>query len=366
MLSEGTAPEAVTQQDALRISEAVNKYRTESGKSLNYIARAISWAPSSLSQFLKSKYAGDWQQLALDLDRWLDDQLKHEATAERPAFIWTEVAKEILTIADAASRMRSIGLVYGKDSSGIGKTMALQAIHAEKPGSILVTAQKAAASPTAFFRAVAAQIEDIPTLCSHNETFRLICGKLKDTPRLLIIDQVHSLCDSPDDKVFFELMDLYDHTHAPQLWCGTSDIFQYFNRRIDKGRETLAQIRRRIRPKRDLMLRMSGDGSGGRGEPLVSVQKVREMFAKNRIRLSSDAVNYLMRILTIPDSGAVATCVDLVQMATILGEAPGANVTLLTAAHLRSAQTFLLQPEAVRLLDAQMEEEASRPIAKLA
>jgi hypothetical protein len=365
LIREGTAAEAITQELATAVGQAVNKYRVESGHSLNGIARAIGWSVTPLSTFLKGRYAGDWQALAIDLDTWLEDQKKHDAMPRPATFVWTQVAREILTIADAAIHLRKIGLVYGPDSSGIGKTMTLQAIHQEKPGSVMVTAEKAKSSPSAFFRSIAEQM-DIPKVWQLGDIFDEVVRQFKGTPRLLLIDQVHSLCDSPDDRVFFMLMDLYDATNSPQLWCGTADIVAYFTRRITKGRETLAQIRRRIRPIRDLMARTRGAGGGGTGggEPLYSVQEVREVFARNKIRLSSDAIRYLMRLANLPDCGGLGTCVDLVQMATLVGIQNGAE--LLTAEHLRGAMVFLIQPEGVQLLDARMDEEDVRPVAKLA
>lgn len=366
MFPEGTKPEAVTQETAAEVVKKVGAYRDRTGRTYASIARSIGVASSTLSAVLKGSYPGRWQEVILDLDRWLDGEVKHEAAPKPAEFVMTTVAQEIMTIADAACTLRTIGLVYGPDSSGIGKTITLRAIAAEKPGSLLITIAKprsARSSPSGILRQIADAMHLKGAYGSGigSYLFEHIVEKLKDTPRLLMIDQIHSLCDvRPDDAPFFTLMDLYDATNSPQLWCGTRDIVAYLNRRIGQGKETLAQIRRRICPQRDLMARTRGDG----GDPLYTLDEIRQVFAKNKIRLAPDAAQYLMRLANVPDSGALGMCVNLVRMATILVERKGA--TVLTAEHLRQAFRFLVADEACQLVEAQMDQERQRPLAKLA
>lgn len=95
------------------------------------------------------------------------------------------------------------------------------------------------------------------------------------------------------------------------------------NRGKGRGDESLAQIRSRITYVRDLMQRTAKPEDGGRGDPLVSVEKVREMFAKNKVRVTPDAIRFLWSIACLPDSGSLRTCANIVLIATITAEQLG-------------------------------------------
>jgi len=101
-----------------------------------------------------------------------------------------------------------------------------------------------------LLRAIARQMRI--TEGSRRLLYYRIKEALSGTPRLLIVDQIHNLCGACDDRALYVLADLHDATHAPQLWCGTTDVVAYLDRGQAKGREPLSQIRRRIGICRDL------------------------------------------------------------------------------------------------------------------
>jgi hypothetical protein len=121
---------------------------------------------------------------------------------------------------------------------------------------------------------------------------------------------------------------------------GTQDIVAYLNRGQAKGKETLAQIRRRIGIRRDLMERTRGGGDGGKGQPLYTIEEIRKVFARNRMRLTPDAARYLWMLANLPDAGALGTCKNVVVIATTVGELKGAAA--LTADMLRAAHRELV------------------------
>lgn len=363
MLAEGTPAENVTKEQAEQVIRNVEAYRTHAGLSTTKIGRAIGYGASTISQVLHWKYNGDWQEVIVDLDRWLEEQIKRDNAPRATDFVWTRVAQEIKTVADAAVTLRTIGLVYGPTTSGIGKTMALEAIAAEKAGSIMITIEKVAANPSGLLRAIAAELRLSQGNPSNAWTFARIKDVLKDTPRLLIIDQIHNLCGGKDDKAFFILADLHDATGAPQLWCGTSDIVAYLDSGQAKGKETQAQIRRRIGISRDLMDRTrEGGGAGGHGEPLYSIDEIRRVFGRNKMRLAPDAASYLCRLANLPDSGALGACKNLVVMATTVHAKSGA--TILTADMLRAVHPLLVNRRAFELLESRLKLDERRPLAK--
>lgn len=357
MIADTVEAKDVTREQAQPVLDAINAFVERTQCSRGYIARAIGSSPPVISQVLNSRYLGDWQKIVIKLDRFLEEEAKRETAPRSTTFVWTRVAQEIKTVADSASTMKRIMLVYGPDTSGIGKTMALQAIHAEKPGAVLVTIEKAHANPFSMLQTIARGLREDPAGNSAQIYYR-IKSKLLGSPRLLMIDQIHNLCGCKDDKPFFMLCDLWDATRSPQLWCGTTDIVEYLHRGQAKGKETLAQVRRRIALWRDLLARTrDGGGDSGDGEPLYTVDEIKKIFARNKMRLAPDAAQYLCALACLPDAGALGTCQNIVDLATLVHGGPaGAGQTVLTLAMIRAAHKSLLDAPAFRLVERKMDE----------
>ena len=232
------------------------------------------------------------------------------------------MAQQIKAVAGYCVDKRTIGLVYGPDTSGIGKTMSLQAIHQEigPRQSALVTIDKVDSNPTGVLSKLcqALHIQDRQT---NKMKFDRIVATLKGRKHLLLIDQIHNLRFAKDDKPFYILTDLYDATQSAQLWCGTADLVTYLNKQRQRQHdESLAQIRRRIFPRVDLMEMLESGGSDGKGQPLATIDQVREMFARNKLKLSASATRFIMGLINTPDEGGIGTCVRLVEYATMLAE----------------------------------------------
>lgn len=355
---------AVTDEQQVQVTEAVRAYCLRVGRKHAQVARAIGVSAAVVSQVLSRTYKGDWQAVVIALDRWLEEESKRDAAPKPTEFVWTKVAEEILTVAEICSAQGCIGLVYDRYGSGIGKTIALQAIAADKPGAVYLSVQTAAATPLGVLRqvgkAVRAEVSN-----THQASVRVwmdaVCRVLAGSGRLLLVDEIHKLCGLKDDKALHVLRDLHDATGCPQLWCGTTDLVAYLGQGKARGREPLAQIRSRIGISRDLRERVGEGPDGGGGQPLFSIEEVRKVFARSKLRLAPDAVRYLSLLSGLPDSGALRTCKYLVVMATRINEARGA--TALTADHLRSAHRLLVSRSSADLVEARMEQSAGRPAA---
>jgi DNA transposition AAA+ family ATPase len=364
VIPDGAGVDGVTTEQGQRVIAAVLNYLSDTGTSRGAVARSLGVAASTLGCVLNDRWPGGWRQLVVDLDRWLEEQLRRDAAPRPSSFVWTRVAQEIRTVAQVASTLKTIGLVYGPETSGMGKTLALRAIAAETPGAVVVTAEKLTSTATTLIASVARAMRLGGHGASVAYLFQRVKEQLAGTPRLLMVDQVHNLCDRRDDRAFYMLADLFDATGAPQLWCGTTDVVAYLNRGQAKGRETLAQIRGRIGIARDLMERTRGGGDDGGGEPLYTADEVRAVFARNKMRLTPDAARYLLALANLPDSGALRTCVNLVSMATTIHERGGAAA--LTADMLRGAHRLLVSRQTFAAAEQRMAEPAaaSRPVAR--
>lgn len=332
-INEGTAPQDVTEEQIRQVADDVELFRRQTkgpdGRILSAkaIAAAIGYGNTVVSEFLNGKYRGNSGAVAIALQQWLIEEESRRERPETTQFVWTNVALQIKSVANYCLDYRKIGLVYGPDTAGVGKTTALRAIHQElgPRRSSLVTVDKVDANPTGLLKKIcqAMHIEDRGT---NKRRFDRIRDKLTGRSHLLLIDQIHNLRGATEDKPFYILTDLYDATQAAQLWCGTADLVEYLNRQRKRvGDESLAQIRRRIFPCVDLMEMLATGGSDGRGQPLVDVGQVLEMFGRNKLKLTAAAARFLASLINRPDTGGVGLCVQIVEYATMLGEMSGAK-----------------------------------------
>lgn len=323
MIAEGTDPTKVTDEQCGEIIALVKAFAEKHTISQAAIGKAIGMKGSTISEVLSGKYRADPRAILLQLDAWLEREIKHLNAPTTTQFVWTSVAEEIRTVARTVEQLNTIGLCYGPDTSGIGKSMAARAIHEETPGSIFITVDKVHATRSGLIRTIAKAIWPGKTdrwVQRCGTIYDQIIEKLHGSRRLMIIDQIHNLRFTKGDDPFYTLADIYEATdRAPQLWLGTADIAAYFNRRSAKMDESLAQIRSRITITRDLMLRAMPKDSGGRGEPLFTVEDVRQMFARNKIRITPDGIRMLWQLACVPDSGSLRVCRNVVQVATIVG-----------------------------------------------
>lgn len=317
MFPEGTKPEQVTEAEARQCIHLIDIYAKAKGIKRYQISRDLNHGTSVITETLNMKYKGCWQQVILDLDAWLDRRRKADSVSQDRPFVPTEVAREIYGIAEIVHQEHWIGLIYSPDSSGIGKTMTLQAIHHEMAGSMLITCDKLLSSTTAMVQAIAreAGVDSVSASSRPSQLYPQIVKKLVGTNRLLILDQVHNLRDQAGDKPFYVLADLWEATKAPQLWVGTANLKAYFARNANHD-QSLRQIASRIGLVRDILDRARDRKDGGSGEPLFTIDDIRTVFGSNKIRLTPDAERFLCKLACLPDAGGLRTCDNLVRIAT--------------------------------------------------
>ncbi len=357
IIADGAAPESITEEIRKAVSQAIQDYIVETKLSRSAVARSIGISTTVMSQVLNGNYSGHWQQMTIDLDLWLEQQRRRDSTSESSSFIWTSVATEIKAIADAASVMKCIGLVYGPESAGMGKTTALAAIAAMKPGAVVVTLTKVDSSAAGLLQSIEGALQIRTSIAGGARgRFKRIKERLAGTSRMLLIDQVHTLCHAHGDKPLYVLADLFDATGAPQLWCGTSDIVAYLQRGQAHGEDSLAQIRRRIGVARDLCER-TRPGNGGPGEPLYTLDEIRKVFSRGKMRITPDAIRYLWQLANTPDSGALGTAANLVKMATAIYSH---TADTLTADMLKTAHRLLVSRDSFAAAEQIMQEPARK------
>lgn len=324
VIAEGTDAATVTAEQIAAVAADVLLFVHARKVSRKAVARAIHYSEAALSGFLTGNYKGASAQIAIDLDSWLVEAEKRESLPQATCFAWTNVALLIKGAAHWAMDHRTIALVYSGESTGLGKTTSLQAIHQllGPRRSALATINKVDATPSGLLRKICSALH-IEWTGGTDKLFRRIVEHLKGRSHILLLDQIHNLCGANGDKPLFYLADVYDATGCAQLWAGTTDIVAYLARqRVKSSDESLVQIRRRIFPCIDLLASLQSSPDGG-GEPLVTLDQVREMFARSKMRITSDATRFLCALINTPDSGSIGSAVQLVSYAASLAEMAG-------------------------------------------
>lgn len=322
MIKPGTDAKDVSPEQIQQVASDAEIFIRTNRLSRKAVAQSLGVSPGVISEFLGGKYNGNNGQVAIDLDSWLDLEERRLAKPKTTQYVLTEVAKAIQATAMYCLEHNTIGMVYGPDTSGVGKTTALTAIWQEMGTrrSALLTIDKVDANPTGLLRKLSNALR-IEESGSNRQRFTRIVEKLKGRSHILLIDQVHNLRGAKDDKPFYILADLLDAGTGAQLWVGTADLVSYLEHQQKRHTdESLAQIRRRIFPRVDLM---EGIREGGGGEPLVTVDQVREMFARNKLKLVGGAPRFICQLANQPDSGSLGLCVRLVEYATMIAAKRG-------------------------------------------
>jgi DNA transposition AAA+ family ATPase len=342
-------PSKVTREQAEQVVLQLKDWMQHTGASLSFVARAIGVGTSTLHYVVNLTYNGNWQQIIIDVYRYLEDDIKSRQSRRPGNVVRTSVAEDVFMVADAAIHLRGIGLVWGP--SGVGKTMALKAVTAEKPGAVFVSLETLASTPAGVAAAIAHAMRLLPSQRSATTTRDALLSvkdRLKHTPRLLVIDEIHKLCGMAGDKALHVLRDLHDATGSPMIWCGTTDLVAYLERKSGDAREPLAQIRRRIVISRDLNERIAPDGGG---KPLYTLEEVRAVFSGFKMRLTPGAWNDLAELANLPDAGHIGGCATLMKLAAKVYEQQAAPVT---AEQLRAVLRLMVNRRGLDHLSARL------------
>ena len=311
------------------------------------LARAIGEKPSTVSQVLAYKYppskTGDQPYRRRDaILRKLDQQLarleKAKDAPERSGHAWTKPALEIRGVADAAVQLGTMAAVTC--DSGGGKTMTAETLPSVFAGAILITVNDACHSPITFLRRLCEALK-LRLAGQRQSLMDLATTRLKETRQLIIIDEA----DLADARLLNTIRQVHDATGCPVLLLGMPALLKNLQQaRADDSRG--AMLFSRIGIKRDLTERCRQDGD--RGEPLYSVEDVRKVFARSKLRIAADAVRWLHALANLPDCGRLRSCNSAVRLGAHIAQQTGETEITLTL--LLQAEGCLLGIEGARQL----------------
>jgi DNA transposition AAA+ family ATPase len=261
---------------------------------------------------LNGNYNGDTEKHIRQIDKWVEQQVLRE-TAPRPAgFVKTKVAERIYAVSRWVQKINTIGLIHGP--AGIGKTITLEAIRAETPGSIYVRIATAGQSKLAVMEKISSAARMGGLKLTASRTYETLVDMLRDTNRLIIVDEIHKLAGRQKDDALHALRDLHDDTKCPMLWAGMSSIADYIST-AKNDVDSLDQVDSRIKFR--LNLKDVAERTDG-GPGLYTVDDIRKWISAQKIRVTDDAVRYLQMLANTPGMGGLRTCDGLLRVAVSL------------------------------------------------
>lgn len=237
------------------------------------------------------------------LNNWVEQHARAQAVKLKGEFVLTYVAKQIQAVARVVRENQTMGLATGP--TGIGKTYCAQALHETISGSILVTAMFGATHPKGLARLIADAIGVRDAAVSRSEMNHLtqverVVYKLKDSARLVIVDEAHKLQEGAIEL----LREIHDAAGVPILLLATRDLADRIERSANPDRGQLysrIDIVWPLTEGRDLY-------AGGDNKLLYSIDDIRRLYEIPPIRLSKDGARYLEDVANRLGHGSLRSC----------------------------------------------------------
>lgn len=242
------------------------------------------------------------------LNMWVEQHARQRAAALKKKFVSTKVANDMIAVARLTRENKTIGLALG--SSGIGKTCSALTIHEKYVGSIFIRVITGYHHGKGITHAIAGKLEVRRRGARNSEQLyqmqlERVIDALRDSGRLLIIDEAHEL----EDGALRVLRDIHDTTGIPILLVATKDLHERILKNVDPDH---GQLYSRC----DVIYNLSeGHDVYGGGKPLFNIKQIKELYAEPKLRLSRDAEDYLQCIANDLGRGSLRRCERLLQNA---------------------------------------------------
>ena len=207
----------------LELREALRVLRTTGETSNSKLARACGLNDAVVSQYLNDDgciYPGDIAKAERKLSAWLERRAV-DNLAGIPT-IPTPVSEQIASAAKMVRRCRIMGKGIGR--AGIGKTRGAILLRANDETTLLnfISGETGTRESVRalLFKQLGVQGPRKRSASRRRLMYAELVKRLRDSDLLLAFDQAHRL--SAPAMEF--LAELWNDTHAPQLWLGTSAL----------------------------------------------------------------------------------------------------------------------------------------------
>ena len=172
-----------------QIIEQLNDYMSRTGASQTKVAKALGISPATLSYFLKGSYNGDTSSISTKVKDFLETEAERAKFRTNEGIVQTRTFKTIQTFCSLVLSHQICGMLTG--DAGCGKTTALKEFAKTHPSVLLVEADYGYTA-NALFNEICSQL-GLDNRGNLDQKRSRIVGKLKDSGRLIIIDEAEHL-----------------------------------------------------------------------------------------------------------------------------------------------------------------------------
>ena len=263
---------------------------------------------TTITELSKGKYRANADANIRRLNNWVEQHARQNAASLTDKFVTTKVAKNMLAVARLCRENQTIALALGP--TGIGKSRCAEAIYETYVGSIYIRIITGYHHPKGLTCAIAERVGvralNAKTTDRHQQfQIERVIDALRESNRLLIIDEAHELTDA----ALTILRDIHDTTGIPILLVATKDLHDRIVATADADH---GQLYSRV----DIVHHLTqGKNLYEDGKPLFSVDEIRQLYQQTPIRLSPDAARYLQDVANELGRGSLRRCKILLRNA---------------------------------------------------
>ncbi|MGL5956813.1 MAG: AAA family ATPase [Brevinema sp.] len=214
--------------------EKILKYLEESGETQSSLARSAGLSVTVVNQILKDKYKGDMEVNLSKIESVIDNRKERAlVTFKAPEFIETTIVSKTYGALGEAQNTAIPRMLVLYGNSGIGKTRGLEEYVEDNPTATLIEV-----SPDFTFGSMLQEIAQeigVHSTGKHYEIRKRIVSKLKNSNRMLIIDEAEYLTPKSLDI----LRRIHDKAKIPIVLVGMPALFHNI-KSLRKGFEQIA------------------------------------------------------------------------------------------------------------------------------
>ena len=185
------------------------------------VAREMGVSTATLSQFLSETYPGDNHSVAIKGKQLMElGAARQRLAVSPPICLKVKNTKRILTAVKLAHEAQHMLLIYGP--AGCSKTTSLKHYSKQATGTVYVELDATMGSQRNAVIAVAEAIGDISTSRSTAQIMRSLLAELRDTNRLIIIDE----CQHLNERSFDALRAINDKAGVGIVFSGNKNVLK--------------------------------------------------------------------------------------------------------------------------------------------
>jgi DNA transposition AAA+ family ATPase len=166
-------------------------WKDQTGNSEKQIARMIARSTALVSQYINKIYVGDIQEIEKDVASLLRREEDFEHPLEEKKFCSTFNARLIWEVLQFCDEHHTMGVAV--QPSGSGKTATCNEYKRQNRATVLITADLTRRSISGVLGMIAKKLGSTPRPATNDVLLDTIIERLRDSGRLVIIDEAHLL-----------------------------------------------------------------------------------------------------------------------------------------------------------------------------